>query len=167
MHDMTPSPIWDERCTHMTWLLHTYEMTPSFIWYDSFTHKKRSHHIHDMTPSHVWHAPITYMTCPHHMYDMTQSTGLDCLDWQYFLAEIHRLSTQIQNARNLLMRDRSFGKRGDGQMRMQLLSELEVVCVPWLICVCAMTHWCVCHDHVCHDYGAMGRCGCSSCLSSW
>lgn len=51
--------------------------------------------------------------------------GLDCLDWQFFLAEIHRLTYQVKVARNLLQRDRSFGKRGDGQMRMQLLAEME------------------------------------------
>jgi len=127
--DMTPSHVWHDSFTCMTWLLHLYGMTPRHIWHDSITHMTWLLHLYDTTPSHIWHDPITYMTWPHHMYDTTQSTGLDCLDWQYFLAEIQRLSTQIQNARNLLMRDRSFGKRGDGQMRMQLLSELEVVCV--------------------------------------
>ena len=67
------------------------------------------------------------------------NAGLDCLDWQFFLAEIHRLTYQVTAARNLLQRDRSFGKRGDGQVRMQLLAEMEgklgsgayVACQPW------------------------------------
>ena len=71
-------------------------------------------------------------------------TNLDCLDWQFFLSEIDRLETQIRGylvlvelfvcglvtcrglicrSKNNFLRDRSFGKRGDGHVRVQVSVE--------------------------------------------
>jgi hypothetical protein len=45
-----------------------------------------------------------------------EAERLACLDWHFFLAEIVRLNTQVDTARNLLLRDRSFAKRRDAQV---------------------------------------------------
>jgi hypothetical protein len=50
----------------------------------------------------------------------------ECLDWEYFLVELDRLSAQIVAARHQLMLDRGYGRRPDSVARMQALSELDV-----------------------------------------
>jgi len=94
MCDMTPSHVWHDSFTCVTWLLHMCDMTPSHMWHDSFTcvtwHfftcSKSSSSTDDMTSftssstacekdvtSHIWTRHITHINESCHSNDWVMS----------------------------------------------------------------------------------------------
>jgi len=92
MCEVTPSHVWRDSFTCVTWLLHMCDVTPSHVWRDYFTCVTLLIHMCDVTPSHVWQDPFICLTGLLHTCYISASrvwpVSFTCVTWLLHMCDV-------------------------------------------------------------------------------